>query len=142
MNILITIPGEPKGKGRPRFKRIGKFVSTYTPEETASYENFVKVCFLSAHPQGSSPLLEGEIEAEITAYFGIPKSTSKKKQQLMLEGDINPTKKPDMDNIAKIILDSLNGIAYHDDSQIVRLVVEKRYSNNPRVELKLISYEV
>ncbi len=142
MNILITIPGEPKGKGRPRFKKCGNFTKPYTPKETANYENYVKVCFWSKHPQGNAPLLAGEIEAEIKAYFSIPKNTSKKKRQLMLDGDINPTKKPDMDNIAKIILDSLNNIAYHDDSQIVRLVVEKKYSNNPRVELKLTSHEV
>lgn len=83
------------------------------------------------------PPTDNEIEVNIMAYFGIPKSTSKKKTALMLNGFINPTKKPDADNIAKIILDSLNGIAFHDDSQIVRLVVEKRYSNNPRVELTL-----
>lgn len=140
MSILITIPGEPKGKSRPRFSRRGNYVSTYTPADTVRYENFVKACFFSTCP-GVPPATD-EIDAEIIAYFGVPKSTSKKKRALMLNGFINPTKKPDTDNIAKIILDSLNGIAYHDDSQIVKLTVEKRYSNNPRVELKLMKHEV
>ena len=42
-----------------------------------------------------------------------------------------------LDNIAKAILDSLNGIAYKDDSQIVSMVVSKKYSNRPRVEITL-----
>ena len=140
MSILITIQGEPKGKGRPRFSRKGDYVSTYTPADTVRYENFVKACFFSNCP-GVPPATD-EIDAEIIAYFGVPKSTSKKKTALMLNGIINPTKKPDTDNIAKIILDSLNGIAYNDDSQIIKLTVEKRYSNNPRVELKLTKHEV
>ena len=52
-------------------------------------------------------------------------------------GIIRPTKKPDLDNIAKAVLDSLNGIAYKDDSQIVSMVVSKKYSNRPRVEITL-----
>lgn len=135
MSILITIPGEPKGKGRPRFGRKGDYVRTYTPADTVKYENFIKACFFTTCP--GVPPTDNEIEVNIMAYFGIPKSTSKKKTALMLNGFINPTKKPDADNIAKIILDSLNGIAFHDDSQVVKLTVEKKYSNNPRVELKL-----
>ena len=52
-------------------------------------------------------------------------------------GLISPTKKPDLDNIAKAILDSLNGIAYKDDSQIVSLLISKKYSDRPRVEIAL-----
>lgn len=67
------------------------------------------------------------------AYYGIPKSTSKKKHKLMLFKALRPTKKPDIDNIAKAVLDSINRIAYKDDSQIVDLQVRKFYSENPRV---------
>jgi len=56
-----------------------------------------------------------------------------------IAGRINPTKKPDADNIAKIILDGCNGILYKDDSQIVKLISEKKYSENPRVEVEIIS---
>ena len=55
----------------------------------------------------------------------------------MLNNEINVTKKPDCDNIAKIILDSLNKIAYHDDSQVVDLHVNKRYAEMPYVYVEL-----
>ncbi|WP_332834903.1 RusA family crossover junction endodeoxyribonuclease [Clostridium perfringens] len=50
-----------------------------------------------------------------------------------------PTKKPDVDNIAKIILDSLNGVAYKDDSQIVDIRIIKKYTeDDERIEFELI----
>ncbi|AWZ48357.1 RusA family crossover junction endodeoxyribonuclease [Clostridiaceae bacterium 14S0207] len=128
--IAIVIPGDPKGKQRPR---LGKGY-TYTPKQTVNYENWVKMCYLE---QAQNLMLEGEIKAEIIAYYSIPKSTSKKKRQAMMNEEIRPTKKPDLDNIAKIILDSLNTIAYKDDSQIIELQVKKYYSDYPRVELQL-----
>jgi Holliday junction resolvase RusA-like endonuclease len=74
------------------------------------------------------------LEVYITAFFPIPKSTSKKNRALMLEDKLLPTKKPDSDNIAKVICDALNGVAYGDDTQIVKLVVNKRYTaEEPKV---------
>ncbi|MFR7590254.1 MAG: RusA family crossover junction endodeoxyribonuclease [Longibaculum sp.] len=132
----FIIYGEPKAKGRPRFVNRGKFVSTYTPKETLNYENLVKISFDSQIED--KYVIQGEIKATIKAFFSIPKSTSKKKEKSMLEGNIKPTKKPDCDNIAKTILDALNGIAYRDDSQIVELNVEKYYSHEPRVEVEVL----
>ena len=123
--IYFVIPGEPKAKQRPRLGKWG----AYTPKMTVQYENWVKQCWAE---QGNL-WFTGEIKATITAYFGIPKSTSKKKKEEMLLGKIKCTKKPDTDNIAKIVLDSLNGIAYKDDSQIVELHVFKKYSEEPKV---------
>ena len=77
------------------------------------------------------------LDLRVFAYYAIPKSTSKKKRKLMLDKVIRPTKKPDMDNIIKIIADSLNKIAYHDDAQIVDTMVRKFYSENPRVEISI-----
>lgn len=48
-----------------------------------------------------------------------------------------PTKKPDADNVSKIILDALNGLAYHDDSQVVELTVKKKFALYPRVDVVL-----
>jgi Holliday junction resolvase RusA-like endonuclease len=127
--ITFVIPGEPKAKQRPR---VGKW-GAYTPKMTVQYENWVKQCYVE---QANLNFI-GEITATITAYFGIPKSTSKKKKEQMLLNKIKCTKKPDTDNIAKIVLDSLNGIAYKDDSQIVELHVFKKYSEEPRVEVEL-----
>lgn len=129
--IHFVIPGEPKAKARPRVTTKG---ITYTPKSTVEYENWVKQCYLVKYGQ---TMLEGEVKATIKAYFGIPKSTSKKKRKSMLNGEIRPTKKPDTDNIAKSVLDSLNGIAYKDDSAVVALQVDKYFDENPRVEVTL-----
>lgn len=134
MTFTFEIVGEPQGKGRPRFSTRGGFVKTYTPEKTASYENFVKVCYLNKY---KGQKLDGEIIAEIIAYFSIPKSFSKKKRVQAIEGKIMPTKKPDTDNIAKTILDSLNGIAFEDDKQVVALLVKKIYGEEAKVVVTL-----
>ena len=134
MTFTFEIVGEPQGKGRPRFSTRGGFVKTYTPEKTASYENFVKLCYLNKY---KGQKLDGEIIAEIIAYFSIPKSFSKKKRLEAIEGKIKPTKKPDTDNIAKTILDSLNGIAFEDDKQVVALLVNKLYGEEAKVIVTL-----
>lgn len=131
MTLHFTIPGDPKAKQRPRVTKQG---IAFTPKETVSYENLVK--FIYSENCGNQKLA-GEIRAIIIAYYPIPKSASKKSKILMEEGKLNPTKKPDCDNVAKIILDSLNRIAYDDDSTVTQLFVQKRYSNNPRVDVKL-----
>lgn len=132
MVIQFTVPGEPKGKGRPRLGRSGH---AYTPHDTANYENLVKVCFIDQYPDHVP--FENEVYVDITAYYKIPKSASKKKTTDMIMGFVKPTKKPDLDNIAKIICDSLNGIAYKDDSQVTKLIVRKFYDTSPRVEVRM-----
>ena len=140
MVIRFTVPGEPTGKGRPRVFKANGVSRAVTPQKTLSYENLVK-WIVSELMQVKQ--LTGEVEAEIKAYYAIPKSMTKKNRQLIEEGKLHPTKKPDLDNVAKIILDALNGIAYKDDSQVVRLHVEKEYAddNKPRVEVVLRELE-
>lgn len=129
---MIVVEGKIKGKQRPRFNsRTG---SAYTPKETISYENWVRFCY---REQGGKHL-EGAIRARIEAYYKIPKSYTKKRVQAIREGLEYPIKKPDGDNIAKIILDSLNKIAFDDDSQVTELTVLKRYTEGAeRVEFDL-----
>ena len=66
------------------------------------------------------------LEISILALFPIPKYASKKTKELMINGYIFPTKKPDGDNIIKAILDALNGVAYRDDSQICRIYFDSQ----------------
>lgn len=138
MKKEFTIPGEPAGKGRPKFSRQGNFVRTYTPEKTVSYENLVKLEY--ERQCGGEPFpKDTPLYMRIEAFYSIPKSASRKKAAQMLEGSIRPTKKPDADNIVKIIADSLNGIAYHDDSQIVTCAVRKYYGEIPRVDVLIFA---
>lgn len=132
--MRFIIPGEPQGKGRHRTNM--KTGHTYTPEKTVNYENWVKQCFILSDQKER---LEGQMEAHIQAFFSIPKSTSKTKREKMLSGEIRPTKKPDWDNIGKVVCDALNKLAYGDDSGIVDGRVQKFYSDEPRVEVELVS---
>lgn len=135
MAIRFTVPGEPKGKARPRiFTNKAGESQAVTPQDTLSYENLVRWIFNNTM---ESKKLNGEIEAKIVAMYSIPKSMTKKNRRLIDEGKLHPTKKPDLDNVAKIILDSLNKIAFDDDSQVTRLIVEKHFSDEPRVEVTL-----
>lgn len=134
--IRFTIPGQPFGKQRPKFSRTGAYVKTYTPKETTSYENLVKLFYNEAAKGKMFP--EGAmLDVRIIAYYEIPKSTSKKKRREMLEHRIRPTKKPDWDNIGKIVCDSLNLVAYHDDSAVVDAQVRKFYSETTRVDVMI-----
>lgn len=133
--MVFEVLGKPQGKARPRFTRTGH---TYTPNNTTNYEKAVRLAFLKA----KGKMLEGEIRAVITAYYPIPKSISKKKQAEMLKGYVRPTVKPDCDNIAKIILDALNKIAYKDDSQVIELVVNKVYGEIAKVVVELEEVKV
>lgn len=135
--MKFIVCGEPKAKGRPRFVNKGKFISTYTPKETVNYENLVKLSYLEAC-NGFPKCLEGEVAVKITAFFSIPKSTSKKKRKMMLNGEINHTKKPDIDNLCKSILDGLNKVAFKDDNQVSTLLARKKYSDSPRVEVEIV----
>ena len=128
--IEFTVYGIPKGKARPRFVRTKKGVRTYTPKSTETYQNDVLSAYMDKC-QGEK--LNGQIWARMTAYFTIPKSVPKKHRAGMIWYD----KKPDVDNIAKSVLDALQGIAYDDDKQIVTLIIDKRYGDTARVEVKL-----
>lgn len=150
--IRFTISGEPVGKGRPRFSTRNGYVRTHTPKETTAYENKVIMSYRQEHEEMVFANNE-MIHAEIDAYFLIPKAryrfhkktntTDLDKLGLeMLENKVRPTKKPDCDNIAKIVLDALNGIAYYDDSQVVSLVVRKHYAETTHVKVMLCSADM
>lgn len=129
--MKIIVEGKIKGKARPR---IGKF-GGYTPKDTVTYENWVKVCYQNA----GGKLLEGPVRAEIDVYYKVPKSYTKKRLKAIRDGLDYPCKKPDSDNVAKIILDSLNKIAFDDDSQVVELIVNKLWTEeSERVEFELV----
>ena len=118
----ITVWGKPFGKQRPRVVRGGR---AFTPKKTIDYENMIAWEWTAKY--GGKPIDAVGFELFVYCCFLPPKSISKKKKQLMLEGAIPYTKKPDCDNVVKIIGDALNGIAWHDDSQIVTCHAMKVY---------------
>ena len=128
MEIKFKILGKPRGKQRPRMcVRFGKQI-TYTPKQTSEYEKLVKASYMAVSKMFFKKGVP--LEVSILAFFSGKYSDSGW-----------ATKKPDSDNIIKIVLDGLNKVAYHDDAQICKIHFEKRYSNIPRVEVKIKSLE-
>ena len=132
MKISFSVLGEPGSKGRPRFSRVGNYTKTYTPQKTESYENLVKLEYRVQCKDYKFPD-DAQLDVRILAYFGIPKSKSNKMKRLMEDKTLRPLKKPDADNIIKVILDSLNGLAYKDDTQVVDLQIRRFYGVDPKV---------
>lgn len=131
MKVVFTVPGEPQGKARARTCRNGH---TYTPENTVLYENLVKTEY--ERQCGKAMVEEGiPLSMTIIAHYSIPASWSKSKKSLAEKNEIRPTKKPDADNVAKVICDALNGVAYKDDTQVVSLFVQKVFGEPKTVVL-------
>lgn len=121
---MILIEGKIKGKDRPRFYRG----HTVTPKATKDYEKLVKGCYIE---QGGKLFLEA-VKVNITVKHKLPKKPK----------GIYPTKRPDIDNIAKIILDGLNGVAYKDDAQVIKLFITKKWTTSIEcIELEVKEYK-
>ena len=135
--FFISIPGKPVAKGRARVNFKTK--REYPDEKTAVYENLVKLTFQEAYPDHD--LITGAVTTSFIAYFPIPKSWSKKKQELARSGKLYMTAKPDIDNLEKSIYDGLKNVAWKDDDQIVRHFVSKDYSDRPRVDMFIHALE-
>ena len=121
--IEIIVPGKPRGKGRPRFGNGHAF----TPAGTRRYEREIAVEAQRAVAREADWDKSAAVRVEIIAAFPVPKSWSKGKRADARDGGICPETKPDIDNVAKAVLDALNGIAFEDDKQVVEIVARKLY---------------
>jgi Holliday junction resolvase RusA-like endonuclease len=131
-NFGFVIDGIPTAKGRPRFTSVGGFARTYTPAKTKYAEGMIEYIASNAMQANSNFLLLVEpLIVFIEFRMPIPKSFSKAKVLGCQCGSIVPTVKPDADNLAKTVLDAMNKTVYRDDSQIVDLIVRKRYADKP-----------
>lgn len=132
--LSFVVLGDPVGKGRPRFARVGKkAVRAYTPAATKSYETHVAL--LARAGLGRRGPLQGPLEVRIEASCPVPASWSRVKRRRAIEARMRPTTKPDIDNLAKAVLDALNGTAWRDDAQVVELACSKRYGAIPSVHV-------
>lgn len=139
--IVFTVPGVPRGKGRARSSsRIGRDAKTgaprvltrhYTPEATVAYESLVKLA--AALAMKGRPTYTGPIRIDLEIVMPIPASWSKVRQVRAAAGEIAPTTKPDADNVEKAVKDGLNGVVYRDDVQVVADSKRKVYGLVPGV---------
>lgn len=137
MHIEVELPGQPAGKGRPRFSR--KSGRAYTPAKTRSYESMLQGVAIE-EMNGRAPL-EGPLVVVVEAHFTIPESWSKSKKAAALLGVTRPTSRPDWENIAKM-LDAFNEVVWKDDSQVVEGTITKHYSDRPRLVVRVIPMDV
>lgn len=132
--LTFCVPGKPEGKRRPRF--AGR--RAYDPPENIAYARGIQFAFLDA-AKGKWKKPE-HVRVGITACYVLPKSTTKKKKAYITERGIPPAVKPDADNIAKAVLDALNGLAYDDDKAVCALSVEKVYSDREQIIVSISDY--
>lgn len=135
--MQFIVNGMPQGKSRARTVRnkyTGK-VHSFTPEKTQNYEDLIRWAYKEA---GGKYFGEQALRIDITAYFPMPQSFSKTKRQQAFTGALKPTKKPDCDNILKVVLDALNGVAYHDDKQVTGVSCNKLYSDTGSLTITLL----
>ena len=132
--LTITIPGKPIAKARPRFARRGKFVKTYSCQETE--EGRFMFSLMAQLREGWQPI-HGPVRLEALFMMPITSSASNKKRLDMALGNIRHTKKPDTDNLLKFVKDCANGILWKDDSQVYSLYATKFYAETPGTTLTL-----
>lgn len=135
MTFMVTfkVDGVPVPKGRARYVKRGNFVQAYTPEKTRTYETLIKDA--SRQAMGGSEPLETPVSLYLYIRVPIPASATKKRLQAIADGSEKPIKKPDASNILKSVEDGMNGVVYHDDSQIINIHVTKVFSSEPGVDI-------
>lgn len=125
MTASIWIPGEPQPKERPRARVMGKSARIYTPAKTRKAEERIALLWgdLPCVPKGEP------VAVTLNAYHQRPQAHRLTSGSLSKSGlaSLLPTKRPDLDNIIKLVLDGLNGKAYEDDSQIVSLFADRKW---------------
>ena len=127
--IRIEIPGDPVAKARHRMGRFG----SYTPIKTAEWEECAALIARLAM-RGRKPI-QGPVKLSLVAVFKVSKSWPRWKKNAALEGRFHHTKTPDIDNLAKAVMDSFNksNAIWKDDSQVCQIDAKKQFGQNPGV---------
>jgi Holliday junction resolvase RusA-like endonuclease len=135
--LRFTVHGDPTPKGRPRFSMAKGFVQTYTTDKTRIYETYVWMVAKVA--MGSRKALEGPLRVSIEQVYTVPASYSKKRSEACLRGLEKHTKRPDVDNVVKSIIDGMGKeqLVFLNDSQIIDLHSTKEYGTVAKVNVIL-----
>ncbi len=136
--LAFTVPGEVRGKGRPRIGKIGNHARMFTDRKTANYESLIALAAETALA-GRAPY-DCPLEVHIRVRITPAASASLKAKAAMLAGDLPPTKKPDLDNVVKAVLDGCNAVAFRDDVLVVRGSQEKVYATTSGVDVLIFPY--
>lgn len=115
--VYVDVP-EVVGKQRPRAAVRGGRARVYTPRRTREFEERVRGAWLDQVGSKWSGF-DGPVSVTVYVERELAKSNPKR------WAGRKDACKPDIDNVAKAVLDALGGIAYADDSQVCRLTVDK-----------------
>lgn len=129
--IKLILDGEPVAASRPRVTRKGW---AYTPAKYEAYKQRIKFDIQS---QYHGELLTKAVAVKVIFYRSVQKSVSKIERKRRLSNEHPPVVKPDIDNLFKAVTDACTGVIWHDDNQIVKVKMEKRYAEKPRVEMEI-----
>lgn len=132
----FEVEGKIVGKERPRVNMYTGVV--YTPNKTKDYETYIQQSFKIKYP--NCKMITGRVSIQVIAYLKIPTNTNKKMMKAMLDDEISPTRKPDIDNITKSILDALNKYVIYDDNQVSKILIEKKFAENEKIYIKIEEY--
>lgn len=133
--IKINVPGVPVPQARPRFTRTGR---VYEPAKCKAYKAVIAAAARAAM-RGKEPLA-GPVVVGCHFFLPIPKGWSKAKKEDALDGVSRPLKRPDGDNLEKLVWDALTGIVWADDSQIVQWSGGKFYGE-PGIVVKVVEID-
>lgn len=140
--LIFEIFGKPEPQKQTQFAVVKpekyfysaprKRVKAYNPSKLT--EKMIK---WQLGPQAPKDPLQGAIGMDLLFYLPIPKHVSKTTRNLMINGAIRPIVRPDFDNLAYVVTNSMKNLIYRDDSQVVRCLIEKYYSENPRTVIRV-----
>lgn len=131
----MFIPITPVAKGRPRFLGKGK---VYTPQETLVAERSIKILVKNEMSKQQIALTEDMVCLKMIFYYALPRKLSERDRLLADMDMLYKATRPDIDNLAKLVCDALNGILYKDDNQVVKLICEKKYHTTDGIRLKAL----
>ena len=137
MKIHFVIEGRAQPQGRPRAVRMGSGVRMYDPPKSKAYKQMVAAKVRSYMKINGIQTITEPLAVHLNFYFTPPKSYSKKRIRAIEAKEELFTKKPDLDNLAKSILDSCNNLLFKDDSQIVGLTIGKHYGHEDYVDVEV-----
>jgi Holliday junction resolvase RusA-like endonuclease len=123
MQVELLLHAEPIAQGRPRFSSHAGFVRAYDPKKSRDWKSFVSDHATRAmREQGFEKPLDGPLRVRARFAFSLPKSQWRKKTPREASYHI---KRPDLDNLLKGVLDACEGVVFHRDAEISRVVMDK-----------------
>ena len=146
MQYTLVYVGHIQPQQRPRH-RVGMtkdgriFSQTYEASKSRDFKGVLHLMAQNELAKHEGQRLVGPVSMTLTIDLPVPKSFSKKKTAEAMERKIFPTKKPDVDNVLKAVMDALNGVLYEDDKQIVMVCVKKFYGESEGLYIRVEDYE-